>query len=158
MRKPVKSIWAKFYLCKQFQRKIAGMARLDLTVDQRRFRDQPMDRQARVQTGEGVLKNDLRMAPQGAQALLGKACPLMPNQFYKALSRFHQSHDRPCKRRLAATRFPHQPQRFPSANGQGYTIHSMERGLGGLKQALPDRKAYRQVFNSEHRLAHRGRH
>jgi hypothetical protein len=116
-----------------------------------RFFDDLCDAHARVERGERILEDDLQMFPHGAQG-----APLEREKLYAAKTRCarrrrHQAQQRPCDRRFAGTRFPHDTERLTALDGE---THSIDRLQPALRTGHGE--AHGQIRHGERRRAASG--
>ena len=86
-------------------------------VDVQRLADDLLDRHARIERAVGVLENHLELAPPRAQHRAAHPRDVLAVEQNAARRRLDQPHDGAAQRRLAATAFADQPQRFPRLDG-----------------------------------------
>src|SRR5205814_1939578 len=100
-----------------------------------RFRD----RHARIETGIGILEDELDEAP--ARRIGDPVDPDRPG------CRRRQPDDRPADRRLAAAALPDEPERLAAADREADAVHRAHRPDDALEyQPPPNRKMDMQVL------------
>src|SRR5262249_21523383 len=109
-------------------------------VDLQRLADDVARRHARIERRERILKNDLHLAPVGAQLPLGKMRDVPPGDPDRAGGRLDQAQHGPGESRLAAAAFADEPESLAARNREA---HAVER------QNLPDRPAQQALLHGE---------
>eukprot|EP01132_Coremiostelium_polycephalum_P016178 gene16178-biopygen8216 len=89
------------------------------------FGNRSADGDARVETGERILKDHLHGAAHIAQPLRLHGQHVFPVQQHLAAERLHQTHDGASGRRLAATGFTDERQGLARLQGEGQILHRM---------------------------------
>jgi hypothetical protein len=91
-------------------------------VEHQRLGEDLAHRHARIEGGEGVLEDDLRLATKRAQAALAEARDVFPIDPHPALIGADQPHGEAAKRGLAAAGFTDQSERPAGLQGQRYAV------------------------------------
>ena len=96
-----------------------------------RLADDLLHRHARIQRAVGVLKNHLELPPPRAQFRAAQFRDVLALEQNASRRRFDQPHDGAAERRLAATAFAHQPERFARRDAEAHIIHRLHEFLRG---------------------------
>ena len=116
-------------------------------------KDRP-DGHARIERGEGVLENDLHVAPHRAQVSAAKAQHVLPVEHDLARAGFDEAQDAASCGRLAAARFTNQSQGFAAIDGEGHAVHRMNTPDLSRQQARLDGKMLLEIADAQQGFAH----
>ena len=121
--------------------------RLGELVDGQRFTNDGFDRHARVERGEGVLKNDLHVTPHFAQRLRVHGGDVLAIESHLAIAGLDQAQDATARGGLAATGLAHHAQGFPGSNAEADAVHGMHSVNFTAEQPPLDREVFGQALD-----------
>ena len=95
---------------------LPGVAALIVAMNEQRFGDDIFDPKSRIERSEGILKDDLHIAPQATHFAAAGREQVFAFEINAARCRLDQPQDQPPERALARTGFAYQPERFAGMN------------------------------------------
>jgi hypothetical protein len=140
--KPGRLIGAQAHLLKQLSHAPGALVARHDAVEHQRLGEDLADRHARIEGGEGVLKDDLHLAPKRPQAALGEVRDVFTVDPHPALIGGYQPHGKAPQGGLATARFTDQSQRLAGLQGQGYAVD----GLGGGARPAEERALHHELL------------
>jgi hypothetical protein len=120
-------------------------------VHQERLHDREAHREARVQRGEGVLEDELDVAPQRLQLALRQRQHVAALELDLPALAVDQAQQRAAGGRLAAARLAHQRQRFAGVEVEADLLDRVHAALHAAEKAAAHVEARHQVAHPQDR-------
>src|SRR5215208_6033604 len=102
-------------------------------VDMQTLHDRFADWHTRVKRGIRVLENNLHIAACDFQITRPHGKDILAVEPYRPTGWLNESQHSPPYSRFAATRFTHQPERFPFSHKETYIVHGFDLVHNALK-------------------------